>query len=136
MSESNLWMHLRQKMRRRWEAERVENRIGSGMPDVAYTIRNHGWIELKFLAKATDGPVRVRHFTPEQRNWIARHGNRSGRVFVLMQIERHYLLFDHRHVFEIGDLTLEQLRSIAVGYWHKSIDVDELTILLDPSDAA
>lgn len=72
----------------------VENVCAVGCPDLYYI---EGWIELKSTPHWTqgDGPFLPRHgLSPEQRIWLRRHCRAGGKAFVLMQVDREYLLFD------------------------------------------
>lgn len=74
-----------------FDAVAVENPCRPGTPDVNY---NHGWIELKKAVSPKDprAPVRCRHFTEQQRRWILRRHRAGGTVYVLLQLDRGWLL--------------------------------------------
>ena len=65
-----------------------------GTPDVCYV---GGWIELKELDKfpvRPTTPVRVRHFTPEQRAWHVSWEHHGGVSWVLLKVGKFdWLLF-------------------------------------------
>lgn len=69
-----------------------------GMPDVNYCIDGEeGWIELKSVdnwPKRPDTPIRLPHYTVEQRAWQRQRGEAGGKVFILLRVEREYMLFD------------------------------------------
>lgn len=125
MSESKQWSTLRDNIGTHWEAERIENRLNTGTPDVAYSMRGvHGWIELKFIPEApkrSDKPLKIDHFTPDQRNWLEKHGKRGGRCFVLLQVGDEWLMFDHTAVREVGFVPMARLRQLDI-LQHKSGD--------------
>lgn len=119
MSESKMWATLRDNIGTHWEAERIENRLNTGTPDVAYSMRKvHGWIELKFMPdspRRIDKPLKIEHFTPDQRNWLHKHGTRGGHCFILLRVGREpvseWLMFDHTLAYRVGvDMTMDELR--------------------------
>lgn len=116
MSESDLWSRVKAGIGGRWEAERIETRGAEGIPDVAWSARQcHGWVELKHVDK-DPGPgkiLKIRHYTPEQRNWILRHGRAGGRVFMLLRVGTEILLLNHMSAQEVGFRTLDELRTIS-----------------------
>lgn len=78
-----------------WDPQPVENRVGSGMPDLNYI---HGWIELKYMRHWPKGadvnPVRFTHpLLVPQRVWINRRLRCGGRVHVLVKVSHDWLLF-------------------------------------------
>lgn len=133
MTEADLWRYVQHGMGPLWEAERIENRLNSGTPDVSYSTNVHGWMELKYLPAAPkkDSTVmQVRHFTPEQRNWITRHGRRTGLVFVFMRIASTFMLFDWSKAREIGTVTFDGHKKMAVKMWESAVDWDEFADLI------
>jgi len=75
------------------DAQPVENIVRAGTPDVEY---HGGWIEVKRTKSwpaRPDTPVKLEHdLTPGQRRWIRRRERVGGTVWVLVQIDRAYLL--------------------------------------------
>ncbi len=72
----------------------VENVVGPGTPDVAFI---GGWAELKKIKAwpvRSDTLVRVPHFTPQQRSWLATHVTLGGRAYMLIQIGNEYFLYN------------------------------------------
>lgn len=97
MSERTMWDATRPLLSG-LHPVRIESLITPGNPDVNYSI---GWMELKNIEDwpvrpAT--PVRVDHYTQEQRTWMLQRKAAGGRVFLLLRIEktREWLLFDGR----------------------------------------
>lgn len=134
MTERILWNYVRKIMRGRWHAQRHEDGIAAGIPDVSYGIVGaDGWIELKVLdAWPTDAPVRVR-ITPEQVAWLwARGSAGAGRCFVLLRVaDEHFLIRWHkaRDLFRT-DLSPDDLRRLAEVRWDGRVDPDELEAAL------
>lgn len=105
----------------------VENPTRPGTPDVNYV---EGWIELKWLRDLPVDPltpVRVPHFTQQQRRWLERRRRHGGRAFVLIQCKREWLLLKGEDAARIlGEATWPELVLQAVGYWDAGLDQLEL----------
>jgi hypothetical protein len=69
--EQALWDDLRGAMGTLWFAKRIEDRIGSGAPDVAFALKKKrfGWMELKVLPKLPQENriFDIAHFNADQR---------------------------------------------------------------------
>lgn len=107
MSEAALWAATRKHLRRA-DLMRVENSVCPGTPDVNGCYRGvEFWIELKKVPRPrrTTTPVRIPHFTPQQRAWIKRRGRRA---FVLLQVGRAYFLHGPEDVDALGGLTYDE----------------------------
>lgn len=122
MNEVGFWKYLQKGMGARWKAERVENRLAAGFPDVFFTIGpTHGLVELKYLPKKKK-TITIGHFTDEQRAFSFRH-----KTPILVQIEDEYLLFGHECCLALGKgQPLNDHRSWAVAHWVGKIDFDHL----------
>lgn len=122
MDESGFWKYLRTGMGARWKAERIENRLAAGFPDVFFTIQGtHGLVELKHLPKKRK-TITIRHFTDEQRAFSFRH-----KTPILVQIEDDYLLFGHEQSLSLGrGEPLGEFLQKASCQWAKRIDFDHL----------
>ena len=108
MRESDLWATLRDKLFKerlkgtRRDVKRIET-MAPGTPDVNYCIDGkEGWIELKHAREwpKRGGPLKLRHFTPEQRLWIHTRQKAGGKAFVLLKVEDDYFLF--WNISEVG----------------------------------
>ena len=126
MDESGFWRYLQKGMGARWKAERVENRLAAGFPDVFFTIGPvHGLVELKYLPKKRK-TITIGHFTDEQRAFSFRH-----KTPILIQIEDEYLLFGHDHSLTLGrGEPLIEFQKKAVARWVGSIHFDDLKLAL------
>ena len=136
MSEKNMWTNVRKKMIPQFwlEATRHEDAYQRGIADVSFVqsgaivqpftkgerrIARHGWMELKFRGMA---PVRAStickldHYTDEQRIWLRDKGNAGGMTFLLLQLGRSFLLFDHVQCQTVGLVTSAELYDLAC--WH------------------
>ena len=135
-SESSLWNTLRNNMKDRWRAERIENGVGLGTPDVYATLLENGsmhWIELKHVheyPKRITTIVNVDHFTAQQKGFIRRHHKAGANVWVLIQIKRDYYLFHGLNSLKIGELTKLGYQTDADYQWQGSIDYEELSYVL------
>lgn len=127
MSEKNMWTHLRKKLVPNFwsEATRHEDAYQRGIADVSFVNRfprdkrgfgQHGWIELKFRGMA---PVRektickIDHYTDEQRTWLKGKGEAGGMTFLLLQLGRSWLLFDHVRCQDVGRVNSAELYDLA-----------------------
>ena len=80
--EQHLWQLIRPFIP--GHAERVENVVGVGMPDVHWTYENKSsWLELK-VAKVPNQPL-SELLEPSQNVWHRRNTEQGGRVFVLLR---------------------------------------------------
>jgi len=135
-SERSLYKTINKNMKSYWEVQRVENLVGPGTPDLYYTLNKEstGWIELKYLESwPTHGStvVRINHYTPQQRNWIKRFGSNGANVFLLLQVEKDYLIFDWEEAaIHVGNYPEFELRLVAIGQWKNRINYDELRRIL------
>lgn len=92
-------MSLERDMRKRvvaalrpLHAVSVENGAGAGTPDVNCVL---GWLELKSIdgwPARPETPVRVPHFTPEQRLWLIKRCEAGGAAWLLLKVGRDWLL--------------------------------------------
>jgi len=97
----------------------VENTVaGPGTPDVNYV---EGWIELKSLEewpKREDTPLRVDHYTPQQKVWAVRRRRAHGRCHLLLKVGQDWLLLDGAVAArELGKVTKERLMELAEEKW-------------------
>lgn len=137
--ESVMWSKIR-GMLSRLDPVRIENKIGSGTPDVNSVA---GWIELKCLPawpKREDTVVRLPHFTQEQRTWLRRR--RLARMklagtgkstcageFVLLHVFDcdEWLLFDGLAAAEhLGFMERKNLYTIATARWTQKPTSEQL----------
>jgi hypothetical protein len=88
-----------------------------------------GELELKHspdFPKKDATPVRLRHFTDEQRLFLISRGETGGYCWVLWQIKRDYFLFDHTVVWQLGDLPKQGLLDHAYRHWTPKLDTETL----------
>lgn len=115
MSESNMWKTLKPLFEDNGlDAHRIENKIELGTPDVNYL---HGWIELKYKSKwpARGGILALPHFTALQRRWLDRRQKCGGRAFVLLKVNKEWILFEGATGSKVlGHLRKEELLTHAL----------------------
>jgi len=143
MKESSTWLTVQKALMKsqRDDVTRVENTVGMGTPDVHYCISDkivygplgvdswkttEGWLELKQIAdypKRPTTPVRVDHFTPQQRVWLTRRSLAGGRCHVLIQIAKDYHLFEGRVAAQwLGSTPRDRLLALVEASWFGSLD--------------
>lgn len=116
--------------------QRHEDQYSTGIPDLSYDalgLAGSGWIEVKRLPAwpaRSNTAVEIRHFTPEQRAWLIRHGSLNQRSFMFAQIDEDYLIYDWTVVSRIGHLTESQMFIYATGFWLKRVDYKQLVEIL------
>lgn len=134
--EKSLWRTIQKNMKGRWEADRVENPANPGMPDVYFTLKKTGtmgWIELKYAhewPKRETTPLKLKHFTKQQRSFFRRHGEIGANLFILLQVDREYFLLNYPVCLAIGTLTRTDYPIKSIGYWENRIYYDQLEYLL------
>jgi hypothetical protein len=106
------------------DARPVENPVDPGFPDVEYI---GGVLELKSAArwpKRSSTPLRVPHYTQQQRIWHERRAARGGRVHVLIQVGKEFLLFTGAVAsLRLGHLPRTELLDFASGHWTSLSDM-------------
>lgn len=105
----------------------VENSVGPGTPDVNYV---QGWLELKQVPKwpeRPESPLRIEHFTPQQRIWLRNRCRFGGLAFVLVRIDRDWLLMWGATAAEmLGYVKKAELIKNAVAFWSDRLNEQEL----------
>ncbi len=117
--ESSLWQTFKKHHGPGGHWVRIENECEKGTPDVNGRVAGgvDWWVELKYSPawpKRAATPVRVKHFTFEQRSWLVLRGKNGGMCGVLWQIEREYLFFDWRAAPYLGELYRAELYQLAI----------------------
>ncbi len=115
----------------------VENFAHPGTPDVNCT---GGFIELKccdrWPARAST-PLRLPHFTPQQRVWLTRRWRANRRAWLLLRVGRSHdatwLLFGGERAAEIiGTANQSELTYAAIGIWSPHLIDAELRSFVHP----
>lgn len=119
-----MWTNVRKKMVQSYwaEATRHEDAYQRGIADVSFVQKGwgscgrHGWMELKYRAVAPVRPstiCKIDHYTDDQRIWLRDKGNAGGMTFLLLQLGRTFMLFDHIDCQEVGRVTTLELLNLA-----------------------
>jgi hypothetical protein len=109
--ESSLWRVTDKNLSPFGVFERVESSTGTGIADVFYATqarrrRFAGAIELKHVPQwpaRPDTPLRVRHLTADQELWHDRWRLGHGVSWLLLQVEREYLLLESCHIAAVRE---------------------------------
>ena len=136
-----MWRNVRKKMIPSFwaEATRHEDAYQRGIADVSFVQKRrkslpvapydieigvHGWIELKHRGMAPIRPTtvcKIDHYTDDQRIWLRDKGNAGGMTFLLLQLGRTFMLFDHEQCQDVGRVTSSEL--IELSCWnHDGLD--------------
>jgi hypothetical protein len=121
-SEKQLASRMRTLMQENeWDPVRVENGVDQGCPD-NNTI--HGWFEFKYVPvwPKRGGPLRIPHFTAQQRVWLRRrwraHGGEGHGAWMILQVAKDVMVFDGETAAKVvGFLNRTELFEAALGYW-------------------
>jgi|TARA_Y100000310_G_scaffold270200_1_gene283867 hypothetical protein len=128
MSEHAAWTHMRNGMRGKWLAQRHEDKISIGIPDVSYSMPGvNGWIEIESIQRWPKKPldiVKVKHFSDTQRVWLKRRGEMGGYCFALLKVNQEYLLFDAYE--DLGKRCRDTLLRSCRIRWPKGINFKQL----------
>lgn len=127
-SESSSWAdHVRPVLKAaHLDPVRIENSVGLGTPDINYL---HGWIELKYVPSwpKRGGPLRIPHFTPQQRVFLRRRWLSGGHAWLLLRVETEYLIFSGEIANTyVGYTNREHLYQVAAG---RAIGFDPIVFL-------
>lgn len=132
--ESRMRQTVTRELRKRGlDPVAIENGISAGVPDLNYL---HGWIELKQVKawpKRATTPLRLDHFTPQQRRWISRRHRAGGPVFVLLKVAREWILLDGEVAVEhLGRVSRSELYDLANSAWPKRMNWNQLAEAITP----
>jgi len=96
----------------------VENMLRKGFPDIDFS---HGLIETKWLRswpKREETPVRLPHYTQEQKIFHLKRWRASRNCWVILQCGKDWLLFTGQDAaYNLGEKDRPTLFRIAVGHW-------------------
>ncbi len=130
--ESNLWKCVRGLLRPLGvHLVPVENPKWPGTPDCNWCYKAvEGWMELKHVPKwpARDHtPLRLPHFTVQQKLWIENRYRARGRVHVFLQVDKDYLLFSPPKCLQLGQEMKLDLYDLSDYCWtNKSLTGESL----------
>ena len=117
-TESKLFQDLKRAIPQA-DLVRHEDRMSLGVPDVSYSYKVHGWIELKQGQWPANrrNPVKFSHpLTPQQKGFLKQKDLMVGHTFILAWIGDDYLWFRGEHSYVLGTLSQTQLKRLAVTY--------------------
>jgi len=126
MSEADLRQKVIQLLKP-LDAISVENICHVGTPDVNYGGEwegrvIEGWCELKWDRHwpKREGPLRVPHYTNQQKVWARRRRHRGGSCYLLLQVGRDWILLDGAvaATLPLGEKTREELIAASVKHWN------------------
>ena len=119
MAETDTWAAFK-KLAMALDPVRIENLLGKGTPDVNCV---GCWVELKWLSawpKRASTPVRLDHYTDEQRLWLKRRGEAGEPTWLCLQVGQEWFLFRGKYsAQDVGKLTYSELVKTADYYWPK-----------------
>ena len=111
----------------------VENPVHPGTPYVNCTV---GWIELKYAAAwpmRDSTPLRLPHFSPEQRVWLTRRWRSDQRAWLLLLVDQQWMLFpgETAAIF-VGNEPRSVLEVVASKIWSPRLVDPELVRVVQP----
>lgn len=112
-----------------------EDMLNNGVPDLSYSGGGvHGWIELKWLEawpKRAATPVRLPHYTKEQKHFLLSRGWAGGRCWLLLRVGAEHLLFNHEAAQVVGErCSAETLTRCDIAWGNSRINFENLTRIL------
>lgn len=137
--EKSVWAHLKKKFDFGL-IERHEDLVNAGVADTSYnfvdmyhsiTKKYSGWIELKEakMPKRVGSRVRIK-FEPLQKPWLKRRGIYGADAWVLVRVDREYLLFYWTEVDMLDMWSIGEMRENAEAFWKGGIASNELKNVL------
>lgn len=127
MSESSDYKLFRRKaILPQDRCNRIENIVGTGMPDVNYCINGtEGWIEFKSPTEPKRPLTSLmgsnHKLTIEQRNWHLLQSKAGGISFVLLCTDVRWILIQGRYADLVNDMTVGTAISYSVFYAPKPL---------------
>jgi len=117
MSESKLWQLIK-PVESYGHIERVEVTMPIGMSDTFYKINDiPGWCELKYVReypKRISTPIRVNHFTEDQKRFLGRMIRHGYKARVLVMVEDDLYLFGSPALFSVGKMQRDVMHDNAL----------------------
>ena len=132
--EQRMWQVLRELTHGLWNAQRHEDEFALGIPDVSFGAKHvQGWIELKQIPKWPVRPsteVRVDHFTKQQRAWLKIRQIYGDRCWLLLKIEKTWMLFSPDMFQYVGTTNKHVLMKSANKVWASKPDPYEFLSII------
>lgn len=125
--EQDMWNSIRPALKK-LHPVRIESTLtDSGIPDVNYS---EGWMELKYAERwpPRGGPLRIEHFTQQQRTWLIERRQAGGRAFLLLKVgTKEWLLFDGLVAAALlGNAKKDRLYEVSVARWTRLPRTEEI----------
>jgi hypothetical protein len=129
--EAKFRMDLKLRMKRLHPIS-IENALCTpGLPDVNITT---GWIELKVISKwpvRETTPVRIEHFTDEQKRWALRRAACGGNYWLVVKVRAEIFVFGPDAAQSVGEMTRAEMLEAALAYWPCMPSSEELCKVFD-----
>lgn len=127
-THGQIWHHLSTRMKDRWHANRHEDTVTIGVPDISFGINGkNGWIEMKSLPDwpKTSRPLKLHDLTIHQVKWIEKRLEFGGDCWILISVGRDFVLIPGKFVRSLYKEGFHPLATASVnGYrFIGSIDV-------------
>ena len=106
--------------------DRVENVVGTGMPDVNFCSRGvECWIEMKSPKEPKRASTPLfgsnHKLSQDQKNWLLRQCRAGGFSYVLIATDKRWMLISGRHADDLNGLTVLELLSRSVWSTDKPV---------------
>jgi hypothetical protein len=102
------------------DPHRVENALlDMGMPDIC--LARNSWLEAKYVKSypvRESTPLRIPHYTEDQRRWAIRHEKAGGRVWLVLKVARDWYIFRPPESLLVGELTKDELKEKALHFFN------------------
>lgn len=105
---------------------RIENALFTpGLPDVSFS---PGFCELKWLKsypKRETTPVRIEHYTDDQRKWLLRRATAGGGAWLALKVKSDRYVFNAQQAQDVGNLTHSELKQNCLAHWDRLPTAEE-----------
>lgn len=113
---------------------RIENALFTpGLPDVSISL---GFVELKALKsypKRPETPVRIEHYTDDQRKWLRKRYEAGGGAWLALRVRTDWYIFNALKAQKVGFLTKSEMQEYATNYFKTKPSADELCVAFKQS---
>jgi len=125
MSEARLWQRMRDGVTGRCFAQRIENLVGAGMPDVILHCRATGqsaWVELKHrplypIRRSTPVFNGDHGLRPDQKAWIYERAMGGANIWIIAQCNKDLYVLDGKIARDLELLSREALAEHKCCAW-------------------
>jgi len=113
---------------------RIENALLTpGLPDVSLSV---GFCELKWLRsypKRETTPVRIEHYTDDQRNWLMKRYRAGGGAWLCLKVRTDWYIFNALQAQRVGNVSKSELQSSADCYFSSRPSTETLCLAFKQS---